>query len=599
MRALLTELAFVHDEDGVGLLHGAESVRDKDAGAARDHSLKRKADSEFGVGIDRAGRFVEDKDAGAMRKGSGEADELLLTGGEGASALEDGFGKGAGEGVDEVGNVDFGGGVFYFLIRDPVRAEANVLSDGSGEEERILQDHSETATEMEQILVANVDSVNENLARLDIVEAHHEGGDGGLAGSGVSYDGGGFVGGDGEGNSAEDPFDVGEGRGEFWSGAQSISFASLRMAILMQSLEGCGLLRGEGLVGEPDVAELDAAGAVRENGVYGGYDFGGSIEELEEALGGGHGGLQDVVFVGEVLDGAEEALRVLDEGDQNSQGDDGVREGVCCGECGDRRGVVENTDTATPDDESDGDGAQELYDRVVESIGEDGVGPGEFVLEVDGGEVVEGTLFAVEELNDGHAGNVLLSKGVDLCRGGALAAVAVADMIAKELGRVQDRRNDRKGEQGQRPAHEKHDADDPGEDEDVFEDGEDARGEHLVECVDVGGDTGDEAADGVAVEEGYMERLDVTEDLAAEIEHDLLSSPLHHVGLQELEQEGEGESAEIERTDLRDALDGVAAEMAGEPGKLAGSGREEGVDGYFHEERARNVGGRLDKDADG
>jgi hypothetical protein len=40
------------------------------------------------------------------------------------------------------------------------------------------------------------------------------------------------------------------------------------------------------------------------------------------------------------------------------------------------------------------------------------------------------------------------------------------------------------------------------EDEDVFEDGEDAGGEHLVERVDVGGDAGDEAADGVAVEEG-------------------------------------------------------------------------------------------------
>ena len=324
MGALLAKFALVHDKNRVGFLNRAQAVRDEHAGAACDHSLKRKANAEFGVSVDRTGRFVEDEDAGAMGKGSGEADELLLASGEGASALEDGFGKGAGERVDEVGYVDFGGGVLYFLIRNPVRAEANVLSDGSGEEERVLQDHSETATEIEEILVANVYSVNKDLARLDIVKAHHEGGDGGLAGSGVSYDGGGFVGGDGEGNSAKDPFDVGEGRGEFWSDTKSISFALLRMIILMQSLEGCGLFRGQGLVGEPDVAELDAAGAVRENGVYGGYDFGGSIEELEEALGGGHGGLQDVVFVGEVLDGAEEALSVLDEGDQNSDGNGGV-----------------------------------------------------------------------------------------------------------------------------------------------------------------------------------------------------------------------------------------------------------------------------------
>ena len=47
-----------------------------------------------------------------------------------------------------------------------------------------------------------------------------------------------------------------------------------------------------------------------------------------------------------------------------------------------------------------------------------------------------------------------------------------------------------------------HDDDDEGEDEDILEDGEHARGEHLVECVDVGGDAGDEAADGIVVEEG-------------------------------------------------------------------------------------------------
>ena len=66
--------------------------------------------------------------------------------------------------------------------------------------------------------------------------------------------------------------------------------------------------------------------------------------------------------------------------------------------------------------------------------------------------------------------------------------------------------DDGEGEQRERPAHPEHDADDEGEGEDVFEDGEDAGGEHFVERVDVGGDAGDEAADGVAVEEGDVLR---------------------------------------------------------------------------------------------
>ena len=64
-----------------------------------------------------------------------------------------------------------------------------------------------------EILLAHVDAVDEHLAALDVVEAHHQASDGGLAGAGVADDGGGLVGLDGEGDAAEDPFDVGEGCG--------------------------------------------------------------------------------------------------------------------------------------------------------------------------------------------------------------------------------------------------------------------------------------------------------------------------------------------------------------------------------------------------
>ena len=89
MGALFAKLAFMHDEDGVGALNGGEAVRDEDGGAARDHAREREADAEFGVGIDGAGGLVEDEDAGAMGEGAGEADELLLTGGERGAAFAD------------------------------------------------------------------------------------------------------------------------------------------------------------------------------------------------------------------------------------------------------------------------------------------------------------------------------------------------------------------------------------------------------------------------------------------------------------------------------------------------------------------------------
>ena len=78
---------------------------------------------------------------------------------------------------------------------------------------------------------------------MDVVEAHHQAGDGGLAGAGVADDGCGLVGIDDEADAAEDPFDVGEVR------------RSSSVAVAMRSSCASSSL----LVGEPDVAELDAA----------------------------------------------------------------------------------------------------------------------------------------------------------------------------------------------------------------------------------------------------------------------------------------------------------------------------------------------------
>src|ERR1035441_10242993 len=130
------------------------------------------------------------------------------------------------------------------------------------------------------------------------------------------------------------------------------------------------LFVGEGLVSEPDVAELYGAGAVAGDGIGGRDDDGRGVDELEDAFGGSHGRLQDVVFLAEVLNGAEEALRVLDETDEDADGDgaeeagdagrmqaersSGVEEGV----------VVQDGFAAAPEDQGDGGGGEEQIGRA-------------------------------------------------------------------------------------------------------------------------------------------------------------------------------------------------------------------------------------------
>ncbi len=73
-------------------------------------------------------------------------------------------------------------------------------------------------------------------------------------------------------------------------------------------------------IGEPDVVEFDggdAAGAAR--GDSGGSTIRLGIEQLEDALGGRHGALQDVVLLAQVLDGPEEAQAVLQKRDHHAE----------------------------------------------------------------------------------------------------------------------------------------------------------------------------------------------------------------------------------------------------------------------------------------
>ena len=90
----------------------------------------------------------------------------------------------------------------------------------------------------------------------------------------------------------------------------------------------------------------------------------------------------------------------------------------------------------------------------------------------------------------------------------------------------------------------------------------------------------------------------MAEDLAAEIEHDLLAGPLHHVGLNELEAEDEGERGEIEEAELGDSVDGVGREVVGKPRMLAVGGIKIGVDGDFDEVGPEDVAGCLEDDGD-
>ena len=92
MRALFDDLAFVEDDDLVGLEYGVEAVGDGDGGASLHEFACGFFEQGFGFGVERGGGFVEDKDGRVFEEGAREGEALGLSAGEaGAAFTDDGF----------------------------------------------------------------------------------------------------------------------------------------------------------------------------------------------------------------------------------------------------------------------------------------------------------------------------------------------------------------------------------------------------------------------------------------------------------------------------------------------------------------------------
>ena len=410
---------------------------------------------------------------------------------------------------------------------------------------------------------------------MHVVKAQQQGDDGGLAGAGVTHERDRVSGIDSEGNIAQHPVELVfcvNGRGNGGGGCGEL----LTLAR--------GLLGGlrQGAIGEPHVVELDASRAVGKLRSRRRNDLRPGVEQFENALARRHRRLQDVVLLAQVLDGTEEALRILHKRDQYSQAD----------------GVAEDLVAAKPHHAGDGDGRQHFDHRVVDGVRQDRVLEGVHVGAVDLLEALVGFLLAIEQLQDDDSRDVLLQVGIDFCNCDADAPVTFTHRLAEQCGGVEDERQHSERDQRQLPAHVEHDGEYAGEHEDVFEDRNHARGEHFVEGVDVAGHASYEAANGIAVEERNVQLLQVAEDLRSQIEHHLLSHPLHDVGLGELEQEADQEQSNVDGRDLRDSHERLRTEETVEQGMGLRTIRKVLVDRNFRQVRAENVSTCLENDGD-
>ena len=75
-------MAFIHNDDAVGLFDSGQAVGDDDAGAVFHQALEGLLDEAFGFVVQRAGGFVQKQDGGIFQNGAGDGNTLTLTTGE-------------------------------------------------------------------------------------------------------------------------------------------------------------------------------------------------------------------------------------------------------------------------------------------------------------------------------------------------------------------------------------------------------------------------------------------------------------------------------------------------------------------------------------
>jgi len=165
-------------------------------------------------------------------------------------------------------------------------------------------------------------------------------------------------------------------------------------------------------------------------------DAGRRIQQLEDAFGGGHGPLQNVVLLAEILDGTEEAQPVLQERHHHAQ----------------RQGAALDAEAAISQDAGQRQHRQKLHYRIEPAIGQDGVLVGVHMLAVDAVELLTAFGFPVKKLQDHNSGYVLLQIGVDLGDGDADAPVALGHATPEYGGDQDHQRHHSQHQNGQSKA---------------------------------------------------------------------------------------------------------------------------------------------------
>ena len=513
MGALLPDLALVHDDDPVGILDGGKPVGHDQGGAALHELAQRILNEGLRLGVDVGGGFVQNQHGGLEGQRPCKGQQLPLSGGEGRAPLDDL----AVVAVFQMGNegvgVDIFGRLHDLLIGDALLVQPDIALHIAGEQEHILQHLPHAGAQICQPDLPHIHAVDEDLALLNVEIPADQALDGGLSRAGGAHKGHALAGLHLEGHILQHP---------------------VLPAVFV------------GLIGEPDIAELDMAlDMLHLHGVRRVFNGGFCIHQPEDALRCRRGRLDHIEVFRQLLNGIKKAGDVPLEGHQRTDGD----------------GAGDGQPSAVSQQDRHGGDVQQVRGGTVEGEAHELPDIGLAQLLALAFKVLLHVLLRREDLHHLHAGNMLRHKGVQLGDPGADGPVELARHPGKEEGEHHDEGDGDKQHQRQLGVLPQHDDHDAHQREHRANDVDDDGGEHLVHRFAVVGDAGHQPADGIVVEEGHVQRGQMAEDIRAQVIDDLLAHGGKDRHLHIAQHHDQHHSDEIFQAQLQNALQILAPQL--------------------------------------
>lgn len=169
--AALGNPPLVEHQDLVDVGDGVQAVGDDDHGALAGELRDRGLDLRLVLGVGEGGGLVQDQDRRVLEDGTGDRDALALAAGQAVAALPDQRVVAVRQSADEVVGAGGLGGGGDVGIAGVGAAESDVVGDGAGEQEHVLEHHGEAGVKVLRAHVADVDTADAHRAAAHVEEA--------------------------------------------------------------------------------------------------------------------------------------------------------------------------------------------------------------------------------------------------------------------------------------------------------------------------------------------------------------------------------------------------------------------------------------------